>query len=283
MVFVFGLLFNSWMVMGQTQPTTPELRRQQMKEHLRYERSSKPETPSERYIDPPYYDRNASEIYVYEEELSETDIQRSRDKRFPNRSRNGIRQRMVKGQLPELEDLSTPEIEAPEIRPVEMDSPDIDGSFFSSDFWKFLLIIIAIVVIAAVAYVLSINGNEGPKRRLYNDLSDNADWDPTEIEVDELTKKLNEVLNRGDFRAGIRVYYTLILKELVDKGWIQWEKKKTNYHYLREMSSKKQQPQFERCVSLFEMVWYGNYHLNREQFAEVEPKFKQLYANLKHG
>lgn len=141
-------------------------------------------------------------------------------------------------------------------------------------FMQILLIIIGIAILAVVIYFLFMR---------YQDDKDGAavitnfdDVAPSEIPKTELERRLEEALNRGDFREAVRIYFIFIIKDLSDKNWIKWEKKKTNISYLMEMRSRPQFELFNRSVSVFEVVWYGNYTIDQQSFKEVEPTFKQL-------
>lgn len=256
----------------------------QIQERVKYERSARPDQPSSNYIDPPYYSEGAVETPDPSNyEPDDDDIQESRAGRFPTSGNNGLKQRMQRSGLPEVNDVSTPDVKSPDYRSPANDRRDVDAPSLGGNFWKILFIIIAVALVALLIYQFVIKVKDEPDKPVIRSLDDHADWDPTEVEVDELTRLLNEALLKNNFRAGVRVYYTLILKEMVEKGWITWEKKKTNYHYALELGSKRERPAFERCVFLFELVWYGNYSITQDQFQEIEPTLKSTYNQLRNG
>lgn len=106
------------------------------------------------------------------------------------------------------------------------------------------------------------------------------DMAPSEIPKTELERRLEEALGRGDYREAVRIYFIFIIKDLSDKNWIKWEKRKTNISYLIEMRSRPQYDLFNRSISVFEVVWYGNYAIDQKSFEEVEPTFKQLLNSI---
>jgi hypothetical protein len=257
----------------------------QIQERIKYERPARPEQPGTYYIDPPYLEEGNPNSFAHDYyEPDDDDIQDSRAARFPTSGNNGLKQRIQRNGLPQVDDLSTPDAQAPDYRQQDYDdSRDYDPPNLNADFWKTLFIIIAVILLAILIYQIFIKTKDDADKVIVKSLDENADWDPTEVQEDELTRLLNQAIGQQNYRAGVRVYYTLILKELINKGWIKWEKKKTNYHYALELGSKKERPAFERSVFLFELVWYGDYRINQAQFDEIEPTLKNLYQRLKNG
>jgi len=92
---------------------------------------------------------------------------------------------------------------------------------------------------------------------------------------------LEEALSRDDFREGVRIYFTFILKELISKGWIQWKKDKTNHHYLLEVNGKPNSDIFRECVRIYDLVWYGEYEIDRKAYEMLQPTLLNYYHSLK--
>ena len=103
---------------------------------------------------------------------------------------------------------------------------------------------------------------------------------PTETPKSKLELMLEQAIAKDDFRGAIRLYFIFIIKGLSEKEWIRWEKKKTNFSYLIEMRGKPQYDSFNTAVSIYELVWYGNYSVKKEDFISLEPKFKTLLNTL---
>lgn len=103
---------------------------------------------------------------------------------------------------------------------------------------------------------------------------------PTEIPLTELQRLLNEALAKGDYRGAVRIYFIFIIKDLTEKRWIKWEKEKTNLHYLREMSGRKEFDDFNQSVSYFEIIWYGERELDASKFEAIKPSFTKFLDKL---
>jgi hypothetical protein len=103
---------------------------------------------------------------------------------------------------------------------------------------------------------------------------------PTEIPKTELELMLEKALQKEDYREAIRVYFIFIIRGLIVKDWIEWEKEKTNFSYLTEMRDKPLSVEFESTVSVYEIVWYGKRELTKEEYKVLEPRFKDLTKKL---
>jgi len=257
----------------------------QIQDRINYEQSRRPQGPEDYYIDPPYFEEGSyiSEDDSEPEDVSAEDIQYSRDQRFPTGSGNsGVRQRIRKGEGVTLEDIDRPDVSAPDIDAPQWDAPDYDPSSFNTSFWKTFLLIFAIVLLALLIYFIFVK-NKDTDTVVKKELNDHEDWDPTEVELNELTKKLSEAIERNDYRGCVRIYYTMILKELIEKQWIQWEKKKTNLHYLLELGGRKERGELEKSIRIFELVWYGDYTIQKNEYEQVAPQMSNFYQQLKNG
>jgi hypothetical protein len=106
------------------------------------------------------------------------------------------------------------------------------------------------------------------------------DVNPIEIPLTELQRLLQEAIAKGDYRGAVRIYFIFIVRDLTQKGFIKWEKEKTNFHYLREMSGKNEYDDFNRSVSYFEIIWYGKREIDASKFEQVKPNFTHFLDKL---
>lgn len=142
--------------------------------------------------------------------------------------------------------------------------------------------IITGLLIAGLIYliVMSIlNSNSGKKKVTPIDYVED-EIAPSEIPLTELQRLLKEALDKKDFRAAVRIYYLFILKDLSAKQWIEWQKEKTNMHYLYEMQKQNVYSDFSQTVNYFEIVWYGKREINQNQFNTIQPSFTNLLNKL---
>lgn len=161
---------------------------------------------------------------------------------------------------------------------IKLKNNNLNVSSGALSFTQIILIVLGIAILAFIVYYLFMRFSEdsdGAKVKLdFNEMA------PSEIPKSELERRLEEALAKGDYREAIRIYFIFIIKDLADKNWIKWEKKKTNFSYLMEMRSRPQYDLFNKSVSIFEIAWYGNYQVNQHTFKEVEPTFKELLNSI---
>lgn len=144
--------------------------------------------------------------------------------------------------------------------------------------WVFI-IIFGLALVALIVYlIMNSKGSPGAKKV---DVDDHfEDVAPSEIPLTELQRRLKEAIESGDYRGAVRIYYLFILKDLSEKNWINWEREKTNMHYLREMSGKSEFDDFNKSISYFEVIWYGKREINQNQFSIIQPNFTNLLDKL---
>lgn len=156
-------------------------------------------------------------------------------------------------------------------------SSSSSGSGSSSGFWRVLLIIIAAV--AGVLLIYFLLKNKKPQdTKVVVDVED--EWNPEVVTKTELELKLEAAMEREDFRECVRIYFTFILKELIKKGWIRWKKEKTNHHYVMEMGGRDGSLGFMECVRIYDLVWYGEYQIDRDIFEMLQPTLLNYYKSL---
>lgn len=174
------------------------------------------------------------------------------------------------------------EIEIPEFDPPDIDEPDIDLdapdlSLISKSTWQILLflLIFAAVIIIIYFWIKNQNGS-GKFSQEFDD-----DWNPEVITKSELELRLDAALAREDYREAVRVYFTMILQELIAHEFIKWKREKTNHQYIYEIRDVQLKLAMSKCTRLFEIVWYGEYEIDRSKFEEIKPHFINFLTTLK--
>ena len=145
-------------------------------------------------------------------------------------------------------------------------------------FFKYILFFLLIALLIFIIYQFFMKTSLDDKgTKMVTPLEE---LEPSHIPKTELEILLEKALSEGNYREAVRIYFIFIIKDLSEKDWIRWEKKKTNMSYLMEMRNRPQYPLFNEAVSVFEFVWYGNYPISKEDFNKLEPKFKNLLNSL---
>lgn len=141
-----------------------------------------------------------------------------------------------------------------------------------------ILIVVVVLGLAGLIFFLFFNAPVNKNnRKITQDLGSVI---PTEIPKTELELMLERAIKKEDYREAIRVYFIFIIRGLIVKDWIDWEKEKTNISYLTEMRNNPLNAEFESTVSVYEIVWYGQRELTKEEYKTLEPRFENLTKKL---
>ncbi|MGI9545201.1 MAG: DUF4129 domain-containing protein [Cyclobacteriaceae bacterium] len=102
-----------------------------------------------------------------------------------------------------------------------------------------------------------------------------------DLENQDLQSFLDKALQNKDYKQAIRLYYLMIIQDLNQKGWIKWERDKTNSRYVREMASQTSGNQFREITSQFNFIWYGDHLVDEAMFTQESPKFQKFIDQIK--
>jgi hypothetical protein len=100
------------------------------------------------------------------------------------------------------------------------------------------------------------------------------------IQETDLERFLREALSNNNYSQAVRIYYLQMIKDLSQKGAIEWSREKTNRDYLREMRHHPQFQGFRANTRTYEEVWYGNGTLDRDLFERIEVRMKRFLAAI---
>ena len=144
---------------------------------------------------------------------------------------------------------------------------------------SFFLILFLAIAVGGIIYLIFIKPPlQVSSRKIFYE----KEFDPSKIQLSELEIQINEAEKNKAFRTATRYYFIWVIKELTDRNYIVWKKKKTNYHYISEVSTNKFAEKFSKTVSIFEYVWYGKYEIKKNEYTSVKKEFISLIKTLKH-
>lgn len=144
----------------------------------------------------------------------------------------------------------------------------------------YLAYILVGIVLLVVIYILFFNKKSSKNTKIAVVPLEEM---PIEKPFNELDQLLSKSINEGNYREAIRIYFIYIIKTLREKGWITWEKKKTNTAYLFELRNRKQYSLFSHVTLIFEIVWYGKREIDQQKFNEIKPQFEELLKSIQAG
>lgn len=164
---------------------------------------------------------------------------------------------------------------------IEIDPPTINTtSWTGMSGLGYFFLILGIIALVIVLFLLLRKANFNRNTKKLAPEEEEEEPEAIEIPKSELELLLEAAIQKGDYREAIRIWFIFLIKELRNKNWIVWERKKTNAHYLREMSERTHYSAFSTAVRYFELVWYGKRQLSPEEYRALEPLFSQLLKEV---
>lgn len=249
------------------------------KDYLKYERKRDYKGPDDWYGGSPSSMKDLDDNYAPSNQGAQgiqynpQQIVQEREKKYGKGSGSGSMD--VDPEVKKPDPITLPEIDPPDVDGPDL--PDVDLPSIPVDFWKIVLFLIIFAAVIILVYLWLKNRRPSGKSVLRD--VDN-DWNPEVITKTELELRLEEALSKEDYREGVRIYFTFILKELIRKNWIHWKKDKTNHHYVMEMSSRPRADVFRECVRIYDLVWYGEYEISKQVYQSLQPSLLNYYRSL---
>ncbi|MCC3157377.1 DUF4129 domain-containing protein [Hymenobacter sp. 15J16-1T3B] len=152
----------------------------------------------------------------------------------------------------------------------------------SSIYWKIFFYGLALgALVLVVLQLLGLKPGEwlrGRGRRVPVPYAVEAD----DVHEETLPDRLRAAEEAGQWRLATRLGYLLVLKALTDRTLIDWQPQKTNHHYDAELrrNGPALAPAFGKLTWEFEYVWYGEFALSREQYAQVQAERRAFLTDL---
>ncbi|MGM0477993.1 MAG: hypothetical protein ACQERC_02135 [Bacteroidota bacterium] len=259
----------------------------QMEERINYQRSNQPQGPSNQpYYPPQLSDKPGSssggQAPFSGAKTSEEKIKYSREKLYNEGSDNGVKKRIKDETDDDLEDLETPDAEAPDYGSSEWENDALEQG--DGGFWKILFIAIGVVLLALILYQLFFKNKAKPEQKVVapQGYQDHEEINPEQIEQAQLESDLEKACRQENYRLATRILYTSLLKSFIQNKWITWEKKKTNYQYLLEFRERGERSNFEKSIRLFEWVWYGKHEPEAGEFDKIRRFYERFLNRVDH-
>ena len=96
------------------------------------------------------------------------------------------------------------------------------------------------------------------------------------LERTDLGLLISEAEKKEQFRIATRYRFMKILQELDARSLVQLDKKRTNWDYVKQLSSHPLNKKFLYLTQAYEYVWYGEFDINRSQYELLKTKFEQF-------
>lgn len=140
-------------------------------------------------------------------------------------------------------------------------------------------IVFALLVYFLVRYLLTLQSNAAAPEEMKIDVRNLQEAEENPMHAD-LVKLIAKLVEESKFREATRAYFLLILQRLYHNNYIDWQKPKTNFDYVREVNQYAFHASFNTLTAFFEMTWYGDKTLEKADFMLMEPQFKNLVTTI---
>lgn len=163
---------------------------------------------------------------------------------------------------------------------------DLFGVQISPETQKFLelLIYIVLIILAIVLIARLLSGSDaGALFSRKNAAINQFNVREEHIERIDFEALIAEALAQQNYRLALRYRFLKLLKELSQKGHIQWHYEKTNSDYYTELKRDSLKQGFRDVSYLFEYVWYGEFPLDEHGYQRAGGRFDELTKYLGHA
>lgn len=145
-------------------------------------------------------------------------------------------------------------------------------------FWRFVQILVLVGGVASFIYFL-LKATGIDARNIFR--RDSAAIVP-HFESDENINTINfdsdieRAVSSGNYRLAVRLLYLKCLKQLSDKGHIEWKIDKTNHAYINELKDDTRRSAFSLLTRRFEYVWYGEFVIDSRSYQDISSAFNHF-------
>jgi len=102
------------------------------------------------------------------------------------------------------------------------------------------------------------------------------------IKHEDINELIQNAVKEKNYRLAIRYYYLLILRQMSEKGLIDWEMQKTNDDYSNELKKKELKVPFGHITRLYDYIWYGDFPISEANYRRAENTFASLRKTLEN-
>lgn len=147
----------------------------------------------------------------------------------------------------------------------------------TSQIWTWLIrLVAAIILVYAVTKMLGIDIPFNLDFRGKKAISAAALTE--DIHTIDFPKLIGEAIGEQDYRMAVRLHYLLALKQMTDKGLIDWRNWKTNDDYVQEIKDQDLRFSFNQMTLVFDFTWYGEFEMNAQNFVSAQNMFERFTA-----
>jgi len=171
---------------------------------------------------------------------------------------------------------------APEKKKTEAETEErphrnlLDQEWFRDLLWVIVLCSFIAVVLWYLASSNVLIFRRKAKKILEEDIEETTD----DIFALSYDKEIGRAEEAKDFRQAVRLWYLRVLKELAEKGRIEYRYGRTNSDYVSQLFNTPYHRDFFRLTRNFEYTWYGQFDLSAEAYDMMRRDFLHFKNTL---
>ncbi len=96
------------------------------------------------------------------------------------------------------------------------------------------------------------------------------------VQSRDIRKLIDEAVAADNFRLAVRYQYLLILQQLSQTGYIDYQFPKTDEEYLDEIEKKPLKIQFKKITRIYDFIWYGSFEVTSENYPKAKNEFEKM-------
>lgn len=152
-------------------------------------------------------------------------------------------------------------------------------SFFESKITQYVFWVLAASFVLIILYKLFFTKGFFQRQSVRSNITTLPEEEEPSIDAD-YEKLIAAAVAEKNYRLAVRYLYLRSLQKLSQSGAIVFATDKTNYQYLREISSKPYKQNFAALTLNYEYVWYGEFAIDELIYIKLKTEFQQFYNQL---
>lgn len=137
----------------------------------------------------------------------------------------------------------------------------------------YLLILLGIFALAFLIYKIVFSGNKVWLKEKKETVEGEAAFLEKNLERIDLAQYIEKAIEADEFELAIRYLHLQNLQALAKKGLINWDYRKTNADFLKEIKQEEIKLGFQETTTLFNYIWFGKFEIDVVKFEQYKNDF----------
>lgn len=102
------------------------------------------------------------------------------------------------------------------------------------------------------------------------------------IQFKNIPALIEQAVAAADYRLAVRYQFLYLLQQLSQRGFITYDKTKTDEDYLHEIKEELK-PRFQKLSRIYDYIWYGKFETGEETYYKITKEFRQMEDTIGHS